>query len=150
MIHSRLYTDASGLTAISEKYAFHAELVQIKKSYDFMQNEHREMTGQYTGVCNQYEALKIAHDKMQQAHDARDNQHQSQAAELTALQRNVMELQLNLKARNEKIALIEGSLASANDKVETLRHENQFALQEKASLVGQLKQLQAMMSSVGR
>jgi hypothetical protein len=32
------------------------------------------------------------------------------------------------------------------DKIETLRYENQFVLQEKANLAGQVKQMQAMLS----
>lgn len=138
---------AQANATLGEKATLQAELTQLEKLYDLLENEHHGVTAQHAQVSSQYESIKMAHDRMQQDHDARDKQNQSQTIELAVLQRTVMELQLNLKARDEKIALIEGSLASSSDKIEALRHENQFALQEKASLAGQLKQLQAMMSS---
>jgi hypothetical protein len=133
--------------ATAEKAALQAELTQFKKAYDLLENEHQGMTTQYAEIRSQYESLKMTQDKIQQDYDARDRQNQLQATELAALQRTVMELQLTLKARDEKIVSIDGLLTSAHEKIETLRHDNQFTLQEKASLSGQLKQLQAMMAS---
>ena len=56
-----------------------------------------------------------------------------------------IELQLNIKSKDERIASLEESVVRGDNKVEALRHENQFALQEKANLEGQVKQMQAML-----
>jgi hypothetical protein len=50
-------------------------------------------------------------------------------------------LQIRLKADADKISVLEEALSKANDKVNSLRHDHQFILQEKANLEGQLKQL---------
>jgi chromosome segregation ATPase len=52
-----------------------------------------------------------------------------------------------MQSKDEKIASLEDNVAKANDKIEALRHESQFALQEKSNLEGQLKQMQIMLSS---
>lgn len=57
----------------------------------------------------------------------------------------IAELQVTLKTDKHKIDGIEEALKKANDKVDTLRHELQFILQEKSNLEGQFKQLQTML-----
>lgn len=57
----------------------------------------------------------------------------------------VIELQLKLKAGDEKITALENELSKANDKVNALRHDHQFTAQEKANLEGQLKQFQSVL-----
>jgi hypothetical protein len=70
-----------------------------------------------------------------------------QLTEITILQRTIMELQFNIKSKDEKIVSLEEITIKANDKIELLRHETQFALQQKAALEGQLKQMQGIRSS---
>jgi chromosome segregation ATPase len=133
--------------ATSEKFAYQAQHDQLAKMYESQVTEHRTLTTQHAEINSQHEFLKIAHGKIQHDHDVLKEQNQAQAAELMTIQRTAIELRLNIKSRDEKIASLEEALARGNDKIETLRHENQFALQEKASLEGQLKQMQTMLSS---
>lgn len=138
---------AQANAATSEKLAYQAQYDQLAKVYESLVIEHRTLTTQHAEINSQHEFLKIEHGKIQHDHDVLKEQNQAQVAELTTIQRTAIELQLNIKSRDEKIASLEEALARGNDKIETLRHENQFALQEKASLEGQLKQMQTMLSS---
>ena len=109
--------------------------------------EHKTLKQENSEIQSQHAILKMMHEKIQHDRDAIKEKNQAQLTELTALQHTVMELQFNMKSRDEKISSQEGVIVRANDKIETLRHENQFALQEKAGLEGQLKQMQAMLAS---
>lgn len=138
---------AQANAATSEKSAYQAQYDQIAKVHESLVTENKTLATQYAEINSQHEFLKIAHGKIQYDHDVLREQNQAQVAELTAIQCTAMELQLNLKSRDEKITSLEEVIDRANDKIEALRHESQFALQEKASLEGQLKQMQAMLSS---
>lgn len=72
--------------------------------------------------------------------------HQQQAQDMEVKQRAVIELQVKLRASNDKITSLENALSKADDKIQALRHDYQFASQEKANLAGQIKQLQATLS----
>lgn len=134
-------------TAISEKSACQAQHDQLTKAHESLAMEHKALITQFGGIHNQHEFLKIAHNKIQQDYDAVNGQNQEKIDALSALQHTVVELKLNIKLKDEKIASLEEAVGKGNNKIETLRHETQFALQEKATLEGQLKQIQAMVSS---
>lgn len=130
-------------TAISEKSAYLAQYDQLTKVHESLVNEHKTLATQYGEIRSQHEFLKMAHDKVQHDNHAIKMHNQAQATELTTLQRAIVELQLNIKSREEKISSLEDAMVRANDKIEALRHENHFVLQEKANLDGQLKQMQS-------
>lgn len=134
-------------TAVSEKSACQAQYGQLEKVHESLVAEHKTLATQYAEINRQHDFLKAAHDKIQHDYDAIRAQNQEHSNELTVLQRTIIELELNIKSRDEKIALLEEMISKSNDKIEALRQENQFALQEKASLEGQLKQLQVMLLS---
>lgn len=138
---------AQANAATSEKSAYLAQYDQLTKVYESLVTEHRTLTTQHAEINSQHEFLKIVHGKIQHDYDVLKEKNQAQVAELTAIQHTTMELQLNIKSRNEKIASMGEALSRGNDKIETLRHENQFVLQEKANIEGQLKQMQTMLSS---
>jgi chromosome segregation ATPase len=138
---------AQANAAISEKAVVQAQHEQLTKVYNSQITEHKTLATQYMEVQRQSESLKITHEKIQHEHDTLNKQCHAQTIELASLQRTVMELQFNIRPKDEKIVSLEDGLTKANDKIETLRHEYQFALQEKAVLAGQLKQMQSMMSS---
>jgi chromosome segregation ATPase len=134
-------------TVANKKSVVEAQYEQLAKAHESLMAEHKTLKQENTEIHSQHEVLKIMHDKIRHDHDLMKEKNQAQFAELTALQHTVIELKLNITIRNEKIALLEKDMARANDKVETLRDENQFSLQEKANLEGQIKQMQAMLSS---
>ena len=133
--------------ATSEKSACQAQYEQLAKAHELLVTEHRTLTTQHAETNSQHEFMRITHNKIEHDHDMIKNKNQTLVTELAALQRTVMELQLTVKSRDEKIASHEEANIRANDKIETLRHENQFAIQEKASLEGQLRQMQTMLPS---
>lgn len=134
-------------TATSEKSAYQAQYDHLTKVHESLVVEHKILTTQHAEINSQHEFLKIAHGKIQYDYDSLKEQNQTKVDELTTLHRTAMELQLNIKSRNEKIASLEEAISRSNDKIETLRHESQFTLQEKAGLEGQLKHMQTMLSS---
>jgi chromosome segregation ATPase len=105
------------------------------------------LNNQFLEWQRQHELIKIKNEKTQHEYDEIKSQHQTQTAELTALKQIAMELKLSLKTKDERITFLEESLTRANEKIETLRHDSQFVLQEKASLEGQLKQMNTILSS---
>lgn len=138
---------AQANAASNEKLALQAQHDQLAKAHELVGKEHATLTTQHVQIQGQYESLKIVYSKIQNNYDVLNTQNQAQMAELTALQHAIMELQFNIKSRDEKIVSLEELIVRSNDKIEILRHENQFSLQEKASLQGQLHQMQSMLSS---
>lgn len=137
---------AQANTAVSEKSTYQAQYDQLVKMHEPLIAEHKMLFTQHVEILGQHESLKTTHKKLLQDHVALAVKNRTLEDELLALQRHVMELQLNIKSMDEKAATLEETVAKSNDKIEALRHENQFALQEKAALSGQLRQLQAMSS----
>lgn len=137
---------AQANSAVSEKSTYQAQYDQLVKMHEPLITEHKMLVTQYMEILGQHESLKTTHEKLLQDHDSLTVKNHTLEDELLVLQHNVMELQLNIKSRDEKIAILEETVSKSNDKIEALRHENQFALQEKATLSGQLRQLQVMSS----
>lgn len=138
---------AQANAAISEKVVIQAQHDQLTKAHESLLTEYKTFTAQYRELQRQHESMKIVHEKNQHDYDTVKKQNRAKATELMTLERTIMELQLNIKSRDEKISSLEDAINRANDKIEALRHENQFALQEKASLEGQLKHMQTILSS---
>lgn len=134
-------------TAVQEKSVCQGQYEHLTKIHESLVVEHSTLEKQHIKHQEQYGSLKVTHSKLQEDYDRLKEQIQVQASELAATQRIVAELQLYLKQRDQEIASLEEKLAKANDKIETLRHESQFVLQEKAGLEGQLKQMQKMLLS---
>jgi len=128
--------------ATNEKSSTQAQYDQLAKSHESLGKEHTTLTTQYVQIQGQYESLKIVYGNIQHDLDAFNEKNEVVATENKALQHTILELQLNMQLKDEKIASLEGSFNKATDKIESLRHESQFIMQEKASLEGQLKQLQ--------
>lgn len=138
---------AQAHTAAQEKSICQAQYEHLAKIHESLVVEHSTLKEQHIKCQDQYGSLKVAHGQLQEDKEQLKKQVQAQTTELAETQRTVVELQLHLKQRNQEIASLEEKLAKANDKIETLRHESQFVLQEKAGLQGQLKQMQKMLQS---
>lgn len=135
-------------TALSnEKSVCQAQHDHLKKMHELLVTEHNILTTQHAEIQSQQGSMKMAYGSVQHDHDVLKKQNQVQAIELTTLQNTLVELRLHMQSKDEKIASLEDNVAKANDKIEALRNESQFALQEKSNLEGQLKQMQAILSS---
>lgn len=142
----RLSLSQRQIIAVSnEKSAYQVQYNHLKKVHESLVKEHKALTTQHAEIQAQQTSLKMMCDSIQHDQSILKKQNQDQATELTTIKHTVAELQLNIKSKDETIALLENKVAKANDKIETLRHESQFALQEKANLEGQLKQIQTVL-----
>jgi chromosome segregation ATPase len=130
-----------------EKSNYQAQCTQLNKINEGLETEQKTLVLQNKEIAQQYLLLKITGDKIQEDYAQLSNAHQKQSLNLENKNHTVIELQLKLKSSNEKIALIERALSSADTKVHNLRNEHQFTSQEKANLEGQLKQLQNIVSA---
>jgi len=142
---SQLLTQAN--VAISEKASLQILHDQLLKGHDSLTLEYKSQLTKLTETGSQLESLKIVYDTFQHEHELLKEQYQAQATQLLSQQHALMELRLNITSKDEKIFSLEEGLVKATDKIEILRHDTQFALQEKSNLEGQLKQMQAILSS---
>jgi chromosome segregation ATPase len=133
--------------ATKEKTAYQAQYEQLEKVYTALITEHKTLKQENIKIHKQHEILKIMHDKFHCDNELLKDQNKTQFSELTAIQQIVIELKLNVTSRNENIASLEAAIKGATNKIETLRQESQFVLQEKANLEGQLQQMQTMLPS---
>lgn len=127
-------------TMANEKSTAEAQYQQLHQANTILDEAYKTLVSQHS-------PLKIAHDRMQQDNEKLNQQYQEQSQQLEAKRDTVIELQLMLKTEANKLTSLEEALKKAHDKIESLRHDSQFVLQEKANLAGQLKQLQAMLPS---
>jgi hypothetical protein len=131
----------------SENATLQAQHDHFTKAHESIIAEHKSLSAQHMALQHQHEYTNTEYEKIQCQHDELKNKSQMQVDGQAAIQHTVIELQLNIKSRDEKIISLEALISRANDKIETLRHESQFALQEKANVEGQLKQMQAMLTT---
>lgn len=127
-------------TLAQEKTLCQTQLEQLKKSLEALEFQQKTLLSQYHEAHAHSEVNKITQEKMQAEHQKMQQQYQQQKQNLDNQQHQVIELQLTLKAKDQKLAELEKTLAQASDKIETLRHDYHFVSQEKATLAGQLKQ----------
>src|SRR3990167_453628 len=126
--------------------------LEMKKDFFQSQHEaldydHRMLVLRHTTTQKEYTKLELSLDQMEKDYNALLKKYEEQSNVLESNHANTMELDIKLKLNAEKIASIENDLSSANNKIHTLRHEQQFTLQEKANLEGQLKQLHGILDS---
>ncbi|MBV9576837.1 MAG: DNA-binding protein [Gammaproteobacteria bacterium] len=133
--------------ASSEKAALYAQHEQLSLTHTTLTADYKTLLTQYTEANSQLDASKIQYDKLQQEHTNIKEQQAAQMIQITTQQQTMIELQLTLKITQEKMTSLETLLSKANDKIDTLRHELQFALQEKAHFEGQLAQMQLMLTA---
>lgn len=133
-------------TSTQENALIQAQHEQLKNNYEQLEAEKKALQSQYNETQAQSEFIKMSQEKMQQENQQLQQLYQQQKQSLDSQQHNLIELQVTLKSKDQRIAELEKSCAQAKDKIETLRHEYQFLAQEKATLTGQFKQLQTMVS----
>ncbi len=130
-----------------EKSNYQAQCVQLNKINESLDAEQKTLILLNKEIDQKYSLLKITSDKIQKDYEQILQTHQNQSLNLENKNHAVIELQLKLKSSDEKITLLGSELSVANNKIHNLRHEQQFTLQEKANLEGQLKQIQSMIST---
>jgi len=124
--------------------AIHEKSV-IETQYQQLNQAHTKLEETYKTLVSEHSPIKNAYDKMQQDYEKLQQQTQEQSQQLETKQHTIIELQVTLKTETNKVAETGEALKKANDKIESLRHDMQFIVQEKANLEGQLKQLQTML-----
>ncbi len=134
-------------TATEEKSAYQIQYNQLTKIHESLIVERNLLENQNNKIQVQYESIKVVYDKLKNDYDELEKQNHTQTTELAAIPHTVIELQLKLKYKDEEMASLQEKLVKASDKIETLRNESQFILQEKAGLQGQLKQMQILLPS---
>ena len=137
----------SQLQIINEKSLYQAKYTELNKACELLEKKENALVLEYKEIERQHEASKIAYERIQQDHEKLLQDYREQSKNLESKQQTVIELQLMIKVDGDKIVSLEDALSKANDKIDTLRHEFQFTSQAKANLEGQLKQLQAVLSS---
>lgn len=125
----------------------------VEVKYQILLQENKKLSTERTAIItaskdaqNKNDAVNIAYEKLKQDYDQIKERAQRQAQEIEAKQHTLTEVQIQLKTCNEKITVLEASLAEADDKIQNLRHDYQFSIQEKANLAGQVEQLQNILS----
>lgn len=130
------------------------EKLHLQVQYDSLNTAHKKLDSEYQAlmtknkeILSKYELLKITHDKTKQDYEYISQEHGRQTQNMESKQHTIIELQVKLTASDDKVASLLEALAKAEDKIQVLRHDYQFAAQEKANFAGQVKQLQAMLTS---
>lgn len=132
-------------TLATEKSHYQAEYKQADQQRKTLRKELETANSQKEKIHKQHEPLALAHQTLQQEHQRLTKQHQQQLDKLETQSHVLIESQVTAKANADKIASLEAALSKSEDKIQALRHDYEFVSQEKANLVGQIKQLEAAM-----
>lgn len=130
-------------TSNQENVLLQSELSQVSKAQALLHDENKRIKDEIETRQSENQVLKLMQDKFAKDNEMLIDKNQSQAAELAAQARQLLELEINHKNNDEKIKSLEKNLEAAHDKIETLRHDHQFTLQEKSELLGQLKRVKS-------
>lgn len=128
--------------ANADKASTQAKLESLLALHETLSAEHHATMAKLHDTLNQHASLKAANEALMQAHQAQHLEFKTQAETMAAMQHKLITFEVKAKTTQERIESLEQTLAKAEDKIEALRDENQFILQEKASLEGQIKQIQ--------
>ncbi len=130
---SQLQQNIASITA--EKSSYQAQYEQTHQTFEKLQSSHAVLSQIAQESQMKYHSLSQEHTRLTQ-------QHQDQSHNYESKKQSVIELQIKLGAYEDKITLLEKTLAKADDKIQILRDDCNFVSQEKANLEGQIKQLQ--------
>lgn len=131
---------------ISEKSDAQAKYAAAVAENEKLQAEHATMSKENKDILDQYRSLNSIYEKLKQDYVQLTEKDQQQFKSLEAKQHTLIELNIKLKTNDGKISSLETALAKAEDKIQALRHDYQFAAQEKSNLAGQVTQLQNILS----
>jgi chromosome segregation ATPase len=100
------------------------------------------LQSKYEGLNKEEQEIKIQYRSLSQDHSRLTQQHQEQLHNFELTKQSYTELQIKLKSYEEKIASLESALSKSDNKIQIIRDDYNFVMQEKANLEGQVKQLQ--------
>lgn len=129
--------------ANADRAATLAKHENLMASHEALAAEQQATLAKLHDMLNQHAVLKATNEALTQAHQALSLEVKIQDQAMTSMQHQLITLELTAKTAQERAVQLEAALAKAEDKIETLRSENQFVMQEKASLEGQIKQMQS-------
>jgi len=147
------------LEAEKQQVAFQQERGALQQQFFVQQQRAQELETQLQlkeQALQTAETVKIEHEKQLQKHQENTRElivyterckqlqkkQQEQSVELSQKMAAISELEKKQAALMERTEHLEKSLASAEDKIEALRSEKLFLIQEKAELQGYIQQLQ--------
>ena len=109
-----------------------------------LQHEHHQLVEKNAVLALRCEQ----HEKSALLHQERSEQQQYQLEQLTQdnkqKEQQLLEYHTRIAVQSEQIQKLSFALQQAEDKVETLRHEKLFLMQEKSEAIGRLKQLETI------
>lgn len=127
-----------------EKLQYQTECKHLDKLYHALQEDLQEANRQQQDTQKQYASLSIAHQSLQREQQQITQQYHQQAEKLEQKTQVAIKLKTELDINTDKISSLHQALAKADDKIKALRHDYEFVSQEKATLAGQIKQLQVV------
>jgi chromosome segregation ATPase len=89
----------------------------------------------------QYQNVFHAHQHLQELQKPSSQQIQALSEELEAKVKDIIDLKIKLKSKEDKVEMLEKNLSSSEDKLSLLRQDYDIVVREKFLLEGQLKQL---------
>lgn len=125
-----------------EKSTYQAKYEQFKKENTLLEKKCLNFSQENKKIESLYEELKLKQAELQKNNHRLSKQHQEKHDDSEHKRATIIELEIKLTAREDRIISLTKELSAANDKIQSLRHDQQFVSQEKAYLEGQLKQLQ--------
>jgi len=134
----------SQITSLAtEKSQYQAEYKQIDDQYRTLKKELGTVHSQKEKIQKQHESLALTHQALQQEHQHLTQQYQHHLDKLETKSHALIESQVTIKANTDKIKILEQTISKSKVKIQALRHDYEFVIQEKANLAGQIKQLEA-------
>lgn len=127
---------------IREKIFLEARCAGLDRDYNASLDRGTALTEEIMQLRQKYTTLEVNYDRIQQDLSEVSQELSVQRQVLKAKHDELVECQLKLSVAENKISSFQKALAAAEDKIVTLRDDYLFVTQEKASLEGQVKQMQ--------
>lgn len=119
----------------SERSFYKAQYEKTEQSLEKLQRNHEALNTTSQELQIKYHSLSQEHSKLAQ-------QHQEYIHDYELKKKLAMELQIKLTAHVDKIASLEKTVVSADDKIQALRDDLNYVSRERSNFEGQVEQLQ--------
>lgn len=112
--------------------------IEVKK----IQQEHEALKNELSRTQEQLNKTEINEAILKDQHDKISKQHAGNIHLLEVKSRELIEMEKKVTIAERQIINLEKMVSQSEDKIQTLRDDHLFAVQEKANFEGQLKQFQ--------
>ena len=131
-------------TLANEKTRYQLQYEHTSKDYMALQTEHQNLSAKCEMLQKEHQKIILSGQILKKENERLVQSYEKQSKDFELKQRSLFDLEVTLKANDNKISLLEAALFKAEEKVQALRHDYEFIAAEKASLVRQLSQLQGL------